>query len=185
MDEYFKDDGDRCMSCAECLKTREKILQYKYPKGLQSNYSQTFIRPSTATRAQEFNMDKEKEKVKVKRTGVSKDYTTTHKNEFKPFLVTMAAKQDVGRQEMNAELNNPCFIGSTTYTTTYQKWGSNPPLLPVKERPKVMNVKFDHKSTYKYEYELKQKGLDQGYLQYEMARQKKMQRECKQKNVRG
>lgn len=38
MDEYFKADEGRCISCSECMKSKEKNLFYKYPKGLKTLY---------------------------------------------------------------------------------------------------------------------------------------------------
>ncbi len=113
-------------------------------------------------RTEQFVLDKEKQKFKVKDDHRKANYETTQRSEFRPFASTTQTK---GKKEKpSTELNNPCFIGQTSYKATFQNWGANPPLMPVKEWPKVMNVKFDHKSMYTYEFEEKQKNLDQNYL---------------------
>ncbi len=42
LEEYFSHDQNKCMGCAECMKPRPKLLSYKYPTGMKTNYNQEY-----------------------------------------------------------------------------------------------------------------------------------------------
>ena len=55
-------DENRCYMCQECLKAREQLISYKYPKHLGSQYQQNCqeVQEHQGWRAEQFNLDKEK-----------------------------------------------------------------------------------------------------------------------------
>lgn len=81
LDDYLKADEGRCISCSECMKAQEKNLFYRYPKQIKSNYIDEYSRFDPNAKSQQFNLDKEKLKLKVP-YKVSRDFTSTHKAEF-------------------------------------------------------------------------------------------------------
>lgn len=86
MDEYFKAEEDRCISCSECMKSREKNLFYKYPKNLKTLYELEYSKFDPNARSKEFNLDKERQSLKVP-YNVPRDFTSTNKAVYQPFQV--------------------------------------------------------------------------------------------------
>ena len=139
LQEYFKSEGDRCISCSECLKGQDKLLQYKYPPNLTTNYYADYNKFDPNAKSQIFNLDNEKLKVKLP-YKVPRDFTSTNKAEFRPYKVS--PQKNVPRGEFDAELNNPCFIGATTYNKTYVGWGAAPNVKPTQVAPTFINMKI-------------------------------------------
>lgn len=81
LNEYLKQEEGRCISCSECMKAQDKNLFYKYPRHIKSNYIDEYSRFDPNAKSQQFNLDKEKLKLKVP-YKVSRDFTSTHKAEF-------------------------------------------------------------------------------------------------------
>lgn len=146
LDEYLKTEEGRCISCSECMKAQEKNLFYRYPKQIKSNYIDEYNRFDPNAKSQQFNLDKEKLKLKVP-YKVSRDFTSTHKAEFQPFAVQ--PKERNKRDDDLFEVNHPCFIGSTTYNKTYQNWGASPAMKPAKQQPHIIDMRLNDKTTYK------------------------------------
>ncbi len=66
MNDYLKEEPGRCISCPDCMKGPQKgIVQYKYSKGLDSEYHKTYNKFDPKARHTEFNLDKEKALVKT------------------------------------------------------------------------------------------------------------------------
>lgn len=84
LQEYFKSEEDRCISCSECLKGQDRLLQYKYPTNLTSNYYAEYNKFDPNAKSPIFNLDNEKLKVKVP-YKVPRDFTSTSKAEYRPF----------------------------------------------------------------------------------------------------
>jgi hypothetical protein len=82
--EYFKCEDDRCISCSECLKGQDKLLQYKYPSGMKTNYLIEYSKFDPNAKSKIFNLDRERERLKVP-YNVPRDFTSTNQAEYKPF----------------------------------------------------------------------------------------------------
>ncbi len=65
LEEYFKTDENRCISCSECMKSPDKNLFYKYPKGIRTIYEQEYSKFDPNAKSKEFNLDKERLNLKV------------------------------------------------------------------------------------------------------------------------
>ena len=137
--EYFQCEDDRCISCSECIKGQERLLQYRYPPQMKSNYIAEYNKFDPNARSQIFNLDNEKLKVRVP-YKVPRDFTSTNMAEFRPYKVQpqKSQKKDI----FDAELNNPCFIGATTYNKTYVDWGAAPNIKPTQVAPTFINMKI-------------------------------------------
>lgn len=48
--------------------------------------------------------------------------------EFRPYKIEINKK--LKRNDFDKEINNPCFIGATTYNKTYVNWGAAPAIKP-------------------------------------------------------
>lgn len=56
-------NDNRCFMCSECLKARDQLVAYKYPKTIGSQYQKEYqetLSKKGGWRATEFNLDKEK-----------------------------------------------------------------------------------------------------------------------------
>ena len=62
------------------------MIKYKYPNNLKSNYLKEYSQFDPNAKPPEFNLDKEKQKVRVA-YDVPRDFTSTFQAEFKPFKV--------------------------------------------------------------------------------------------------
>lgn len=83
---------------------------------MASSYMKEYNKFDPNARPKEFNLDKEKIKLKQP-YKVPRDFTSTNKAVYLPFKVK--PQQRVRPEDSNKELGNPCFIGSTTYNKTY------------------------------------------------------------------
>ena len=112
---------------------------------MRSNYDVEYSKFDPNAKSQIFNLDKERLNLKVP-YKVQRDFTSTFQAEFKPFKVQ---PRESPKQETDYfEVNNPCFIGTTTYNKTYQNWGANPAMKPAKQQPHVIDVKLQETTTY-------------------------------------
>ena len=61
----------------------------------------------------------------------------------------MIPKQNHKQHQFDKEINNPCFIGATTYNKTYVNWGASGALKPQQVSPSFINMKIQDRTTYK------------------------------------
>lgn len=60
MNEYFKHEDDRCIGCYICLNNdNKKMISYKYPKDIKSDYNIHYLRygADKNAKAEAFNYD--------------------------------------------------------------------------------------------------------------------------------
>lgn len=66
LNEYLaKDEHVTCISCQKCVKHKDKIIQFKYQRGLKSSYADTFANGFGNHKMNQFNLDKERRNLKV------------------------------------------------------------------------------------------------------------------------
>ena len=171
LQEYFKNEDDRCISCSECMKGQDKLLQFKYPPNLKSNYVAEYNKFDPNARSQPFNLDHEKLLVKVP-YKVPRDFTSTNKAEYRPYKVAPQGNQN--RNAFDAELNNPCFIGATTYNKTYVDWGAAPNVKPTQVPPTFINMRIQDQTTYKEQFGGRKEDMPDFIKEHD----KKMKKEC-------
>ena len=68
------------------MKGQDKLLQYRYPPTLRTNYIAEYNKFDPNAKSQIFNLDMEKMKLKIP-YKVPRDFTSTQKAEFRPYLV--------------------------------------------------------------------------------------------------
>ncbi|CDW75311.1 UNKNOWN [Stylonychia lemnae] len=178
INEYLKQEEGRCISCSECMKTQDKNLFYKYPQHLKSNYIDEYSKFDPNAKSKEFNLDKEKLRLKVP-YKVARDFTSTHQAEFKPFQVM--PKENKKDEDDMFELNHPCFIGSTTYNKTFQNWGAGPRMKPTQQSAHIIDMKIQDKTTYKETFS----GDKDQMPQFMKEHEKLMKKQCVQKMQQG
>ena len=90
MKEYLNQDHGKCISCSECIKAKDRNIFYKYPKQMQSHYGAAHCsHPNLNTgRAEAFNLDKERQILKVPRE-IKRDFTTMSKATYLPYEVVV------------------------------------------------------------------------------------------------
>lgn len=65
MTEYFDSHDDKkCFGCQHCIKTDNKMIQYKYNPAMKSHYTRQFNPHLTTSREEAFNYDKVKQEMK-------------------------------------------------------------------------------------------------------------------------
>ena len=65
MHDYLKQDAHvTCISCVDCIKDKNKMVQYRYNPALKSSYADTYTK-ADAVRQQIWNLDVEKRQLKV------------------------------------------------------------------------------------------------------------------------
>jgi hypothetical protein len=87
LQEYFQCQDDRCISCSECIKGQDRLLQYKYPPKMKSNYNAEYNKFDPHAKSQIFNLDTEKLKCRVP-YKVPRDFTSTNMAEYRPYKIT-------------------------------------------------------------------------------------------------
>ena len=75
------------------------------------------------------------------------------------------------RQE-EEQVDQPCFIGSTTYSQTYQNWGASPAMKPAKQQPHVIDMKIRDATAYKDAYSSGKEGIPQFVRDHEEVMKK-------------
>jgi len=60
-----KDEHVTCISCQHCVRTKDKLLQFKYFPGLQSSYGANYKNSSNHKKQSVFNLDNERRQLKV------------------------------------------------------------------------------------------------------------------------
>lgn len=178
LQEYFKCEEDRCISCSECLKGQDKLLQYKYPPTLKSGYQAEYHKFDPNAKSPIFNLDNEKLKLKIP-YKVPRDFTSTSKAEYRPYQVT--AKPMQKPHYLDKEMNNPCFIGATTYNKTYVNWGASGALKPQQVAPTFIDMKIQDRTTYKDTYHGKREVIPEFIREHEDL----MKKQNHQKMVKG
>mmetsp|Transcript_18314 Transcript_18314/g.17443 ORF Transcript_18314/g.17443 Transcript_18314/m.17443 type:complete len:84 (+) Transcript_18314:268-519(+) len=83
---------------------------------MKSKYIEAFQKIDSNQKTKIFNLDNERLKLKVP-YKVKRDFVSTHQAEYKPYKVVN--QHQIKQQDFNPEMNNPCFIGATTYNKTY------------------------------------------------------------------
>ena len=68
----------KCISCHNCVKVKDKILQYKYNPRIQTNYGAMFDNKSPGKKGTIFNIDDERRQIKVP-FKPPRTFTTTNK----------------------------------------------------------------------------------------------------------
>ena len=64
--EYLeKDEHVTCISCQHCVRHKDKLIQYKYQRGLKSSYADTYANGFGNHKMRQFNLDKERRRLKV------------------------------------------------------------------------------------------------------------------------
>lgn len=71
-------------------------------------------------------------------------------------------------------MNNPCFIGATTYNKTYVNWESAPAIKPKPVPPTFINMKIRDKTTYMDTFSGKKEDMPEFIREHEV----KMRKEC-------
>lgn len=85
LEEHLKHDSGRCIGCQECMKRDNKLISYKYNKGIQSVYMSQFQNDNSGNKKEEpFNYDKERQNFKVNYSP-PKDFTTISMSTYKPY----------------------------------------------------------------------------------------------------
>ncbi len=60
-----KDEHVTCISCQHCVRMKDKLLHYKYNRGLQSSYGANYVNSSGHKKQAVFNLDQERRQLKV------------------------------------------------------------------------------------------------------------------------
>ena len=81
---------------------------------------------------------------------MKRDFVSTNQAQYIPFKVQ--PQQSYRNTKIDPEMNNPCFIGSTTYSKTYQNWGAAPGYKPAKESRHTVDMKMKDSTTYNETY---------------------------------
>lgn len=78
IDGYLK-DGEHvtCISCQDCVRMKDKLIQYKYNRQIRSNYGANFANKSAHQKVTVFNLDAERRQLKVPYKP-PRTYTTTN-----------------------------------------------------------------------------------------------------------
>mmetsp|Transcript_22805 Transcript_22805/g.30410 ORF Transcript_22805/g.30410 Transcript_22805/m.30410 type:complete len:161 (-) Transcript_22805:829-1311(-) len=79
LDGYLK-QGEHvtCISCQDCVRIKDKVLQYKYNPSIKSSYGATYYSSSAQKRQAVFNLDAERRQLKVPYKP-PKSFMTTNK----------------------------------------------------------------------------------------------------------
>lgn len=54
-----------CVSCVNCIKHKDQLLQFKYNSAMKSNYAANFVSSPNSDKGLLWNLDAEKRKIKV------------------------------------------------------------------------------------------------------------------------
>ncbi|CDW84097.1 UNKNOWN [Stylonychia lemnae] len=159
LDEYLnhEDEHGKCYGCQECIKNRQKILSYKYPKKTTTNYKDSFNKYGHQRRDEPFNYDKTKQEFKIV-DETFKDFNTTSMVNYKPYTVEPTAipqnRQTQRNQRGQSSGQVDPFISSTTYNMTFANWEGGMGQQKHKPEPSraQMPRKFDDSTTYKNDF---------------------------------
>ena len=83
LQEYLeKDEHVTCISCQHCVRHKDKLIQYKYQRGLKSSYADTYANGFGNHKMRQFNLDKERRHLKVPYQPPRTFVTTNEANLF-------------------------------------------------------------------------------------------------------
>jgi hypothetical protein len=74
------DDHVNCISCVNCIRKKNKVLQFKYNPSLKSDYTAHFTKSDSKAKQAIWNLDSEKRKLKVDYQPPGTFTTTYHTN---------------------------------------------------------------------------------------------------------
>ena len=145
--EYLEKDAHvTCISCVDCIKQKQKVLQYKYQPELKSSYAANFINSDDKHREKMWNLDYEKRQLKIAFKPPA-TYQSTYGVQFSP--VKTDSKMNFGPRNRGGgnDVASP-FIGSSSYNN-HGNYGALPKA-NIKEQKKFTAGfgDFDGISTY-------------------------------------
>lgn len=136
LDGYLK-EGERvgCIDCQNCVRIKDKVLQFKYNPSIKSSYGANFANSSAHKRQAQFNLDNERRQLKVpyKPPGT---FTTTNGanliNSKGTGMIGAMTSDGKGYKRMGAPKGETedgvprAFVNNSSYQLTYPTYGRLP-----------------------------------------------------------
>eukprot|EP00347_Sterkiella_histriomuscorum_P017880 403347623 len=175
LQQYFNNDHVNCISCSQCIKSKDKNLFYKYPQNTKSNYEKEFGRNKSieaGIKPEQFVLDKVRQSVKTP-LRIKRDLKTTNQQHFLPFDVNQSQENLKSNHQHQIQVQhhskdrNDIFIDQTTYRNTFQNWGVSPLYKQAQRKAHFIDMKLQNQTSYKLQYSNSKEAVPQFMIDHD------------------